>query len=329
VDAALVTPRFGWVLTRADLLLTRDGGDTLVPAPVNLGRDTPRAAFFRDERNGWVAAAGPGAITVARTTDGGASWRTTTIPTATEISVLSLAAAKRGQPAMLARSASSAAFSRAHLYTTGDGGASWAKRPAPVAGELAVERSGRIWLAGGAQHDRLYSTADGGRRWIPADVRLPAGAALTSVSIPVAGVVQAAVTKAGRPRVLLLRPRDPAGPWIPIGALPATAASSGLPPAGAPAGGRLVFADPAGGRLYGAGAAGTPAAAGVTERTASGLPPGATGLTFAGEHAGWALTSAGRCGAGKQNCSLTASVVATRDGGATWRTVVRWQQRIN
>src|SRR5437773_9172518 len=75
VDAALVTPDFGWILTADELLLTRDGGASFATARVDAPESTARAAFFRDNRQGWVAAAGADGIVVARTGDGGRTWR--------------------------------------------------------------------------------------------------------------------------------------------------------------------------------------------------------------------------------------------------------------
>nr|BFE69006.1 hypothetical protein GCM10020092_023070 [Actinoplanes digitatis] len=164
-DAALVTPRFGWLLTGDELLLSHDGGDTFAPAKLHLPGGGAQAALFRDERRGWVASAGPGGITVARTSTGAATWSTTTIPTNSGIGALRLAFRDANHGALLAQIATSKAFSRAELFTTADGGATWTARTAPVVGDIAVDPDGRLRLTGGVGHDEVYTSTDDGRGW--------------------------------------------------------------------------------------------------------------------------------------------------------------------
>jgi hypothetical protein len=57
LDAAMVTPTFGWVLTPDELLISQDGGATLRPVNVPVPKGEARAAYFTDDRTGVVAAA--------------------------------------------------------------------------------------------------------------------------------------------------------------------------------------------------------------------------------------------------------------------------------
>jgi hypothetical protein len=170
VDAALVTPQFGWVLTADQVLLTRDGGRSFQPAAVKLPDGLARTAYFRDADDGWVASADGTTVSVARTTDGGTSWQVTTIPAGEPIGALSIGfdSGPDGvglDGGLVAKVQTSGAFSKAHLYSTADGGASWRAATAPVAGQVTVEPDGRLWLAGGVLGNELYTSTDGGTSW--------------------------------------------------------------------------------------------------------------------------------------------------------------------
>ena len=86
----------------------------------------------------------------------------------TQVSEVRLAFGDAGHGMVLARRATSPAFSAALLYATTDGGASWVPHTAPVAGELAADPEGTAWLAGGNTGDQLYRSTDQGLHWSPA-----------------------------------------------------------------------------------------------------------------------------------------------------------------
>jgi len=198
IDAALVTPDAGWILTADELLLSRDGGATFARLRPDLPAGPVRAAFFRDDRQGWVAAAGPDGIAVARTVDGGRTWARSTVavPKAPPVA-LRVAFGDTRHGALLARAATSAAFSRADLYTTADGGASWTRRTAPAAGEITVAPDGRIQLVGGVRQDKVFVSTDDGRGWSPAAgaaARPATGWVLDSTGACAAGKRDCAIT---------------------------------------------------------------------------------------------------------------------------------------
>jgi len=327
IDAALVTAQFGWVLTADQILLTVDSGKTFRPADLDLPAGSSRAAFFSDARRGWVASTDGTSITVARTSDGGGSWKVSNIAAAEPVGALSVGFGTATNGALLAAVQTSAAFSRAELYATSDGGASWKPSAAPVAGQIEVEPDGRVWLAGGALGNELYASRDQGRSWSSPQLRLAGSAQVGAVSPPQGGILPVTVTAAGRSRVALLTSADKGTSWRESASVPLKNEAGGAAPVAARDSG-VVVADPAGNSLNAA----TTGAAGGSLTTsgarAAGLPAGVSHLTFAGPDTGWALASAGSCANGKQDCSISYSVVSTDDGGSLWRQVLRWQEKI-
>lgn len=323
VDAALVTPQFGWVLSADQLLVTSDGGDTFQPAGVQLPDGPSRAAYFRDSERGWVASTDGSTVSVARTTDGGGSWRITDIPSAEPVGALSIAFGDAGKGALLARVQTSSAFSRAHLYGTSDGGASWRETGAPVAGEVTVEPGGRVWLAGGVLGNELYTTTDQGGHWTRAQLHLSQASGVAAVAPPQDGVLPVSAGDGAASRVALLTPADGADSWRESASVPLKkAAGAAVPVAVRDA--AVLVPDPEGGSLHR-----TTTGGASSDLRATGLPAGVSHLTFATATTGWAIASTGSCAGGKQNCSITDTVVATGDGGSTWHQLTTWVEKLN
>jgi hypothetical protein len=337
IDAALVTPGFGWVLTADRLLVTRDGGVTFSDAKAPVPVTAARAAFFRDARTGYVTASTGNAVTTARTSDGGRTWQVGTARDASapaaEYGRLRMAFGDAGHGVILAQTSSSAMSSNATLFATADGGASWSARSAPVAGEVAVEPGGRTWVAGGVAGDELHSSADQGRHWNTARLRVGGAVDSKAVATPVDGVVPVTVvTESDRTEVALLTSSDEGRTWRetnrvavqgrtgPGVRVPVTTAESSP----------LVL-DTAGGHAYRVPARrAATASAAAPDLRPSGLPDGTHTVTFApDERTGWALATYGRCANGKSDCTLYNPLMTTTDGGATWRQVRIWQQRLN
>ncbi len=190
IDAARVTADFGWVLTTRRLLITHDGGRSFTAAPV----PGAGAAAFLNDRTGLTVAVSGDTIAVARTDDGGATWHSTALhdPSASPAGYSDVAIAVGGSRfgAILAKTATSPAFSLGTLFATQDGGASWTARRAPEAGQLAVEPTGRIWLAG----QQLNLSVDQGATWTRARADVPGG----TFSTPVHGVLSVTRSVNGR-----------------------------------------------------------------------------------------------------------------------------------
>jgi|GEM_PF-6675351 len=317
LDAALVTPDFGWVLTADRLLVSRDGGTTLTPVEVPVQAGVPRAAYFADARTGVVAAVTGETITVASTTDGGTTWRSTAVRapavSAAGYAALAVSFGDGSHGAILARAATSQAFSLGTILATGDGGASWSAHPAPEAGALLVEPGGRIWLAGAA----LHSSTDRGRSWARAELELAGSGEAVTVSPPVAGTVPVTVVTGGRTEVQLLTSTDGGRRWGRPARLPAvgrTGPGVRLAVAATP-GGPVVF-DTAAGHAY---------RRDGTDLRPAGLPDGVQAVTLTPDgRYGWALAGYGTCRTGKQDCTYHHDLLATTDAGATWRTTATW-----
>lgn len=322
LDAALVTPAFGWVLTPERLLVSTDGGVTLSAVDVPVPAGPARAAHFTDAQTGVVAGVAGESLTVARTADGGRSWRTTTVrgaaPTPAGYSSLRMSFGDAARGAIMARAATSQAFSVATVFVTTDGGASWSARPAPEAGAVAVEPGGRIWLAGSS----LHRSTDHGQTWSRSDLGLAGPVVTATVSPPLAATLPVTVVLGERTEVQLLTTRDDGSSWGAPARLPVagrTGPGVRLAVAGTPAG--PVVYDTVAGHAY---------RRDGTDLRPSGLPDGVSAVTFAADgRSGWALAGFGTCGAGKQDCSYHDDLLATTDGGATWRTVAGWTRAVS
>jgi hypothetical protein len=323
VDAALVTPAFGWVLTADRLLVTDDGGrsftDTKAPLPVT----TVRAAHFSDSLHGFVTASAGNALTTARTADGGRTWAAGTV-NGPEYAALSAAGSDAAHGAVLAQA--SRMLPSATLLATTDGGASWSPRPAP-AGELTMESEGRIWVAG----DDLSSSTDQGRHWSKAKVRVDGSFDTKALAPPTGGVLPVTlVTKSDQTQVALLTSGDQGRSWSETNRVSVHGRTGpGVRVPVATAGGAPLVVDTAGGHAYRIPAHRASAMATPDLRPA-GLPEGADSVTFAPDgRTGWALAAYGRCAKGKTGCTLYHPLSMTADGGATWRQVQTWQERLN
>ncbi|HEV7932837.1 MAG TPA: hypothetical protein VGP70_11050 [Actinomadura sp.] len=337
IDAALVTPAFGWVLTADRLLLTRDGGATFTDAMPPVPQSRTRAAFFRDDRNGYVTASTGNAIATARTSDGGRTWR---IRTALDASAptayygrLRMSFGDASHGVVLAQTSTSAMSSEATLFATEDGGNSWSARTAPAAGEVTVEPGGRTWLAGGTADDELHASSDAGRHWSRTKLHVNGAVETKAVSPPVDGVLPVTVvTTSDTTEVALLTTSDRGHTWREAKRVPVhgrTGPGVRVPVVSGESG-PLVL-DTAGGHAYRvAGRRDAMAGSRVADIRPSGLPEGGHTVTLAtGRRSGWALATYGRCTDGKTGCTLYNPLMATTDGGATWHRLRLWQERLN
>ncbi len=167
----------GWLLLEGRLYWTTTAGAAWEDrTPPDLAPAQIAAAHFLEDGSGWLAllAAAPDGEPVfelARTADGGRTWRRAALslfqagePDAlAERVALQFIDARTGW--LLVERATSRSFSRATLFRTGDGGRTWTRSSLPVSGHLRFASSTVGWLVGGVAGDELYTTADGGRTW--------------------------------------------------------------------------------------------------------------------------------------------------------------------
>lgn len=304
-DAAQVTPQFGWALRGGRLLVTTDNGRTWRDAGPQGLTGAVRTAYFRDARTGWAASAAHGTIQVARTGDGGVTWRTTNMSTSADVAALRLAFGSAQVGGLLVQRVSSSNFSLADFYATADGGTTWQSHRAPAAGAVTMAADGRIWLAGGANGAELYTSADRGATWNNAT---PHTSALTAVGLPANGVQPVATND----EVDLVSGSRQIG-----GVRLSAPVAGGSMPALAQVNGDFVLAEAAGTHLYWTSRNGT-----VMDLHPKGLPSGVTGLSFADTTSGWAVAATSTCRFGKQGCTTVTTVLATNDGGRTWRQIL-------
>jgi Rv2525c-like, glycoside hydrolase-like domain len=311
-EAAQLTPQFGWALRGGRLLRTGDDGKTWhdVTAPGLTGG--VRTAAFLNARDGWMASAAAGEISVARTSDGGHTWRTTTLHTSADIASLRLSFGSPSTGVLLARRVSSSNFSLADLYVTRDGGATWSLRRAPAAGDISVAASGHVWLAGGAGGTKLFSSVDLGAHWV--DATPHTGEAAAAVGLPLGHAEPVTTVDRGHSKLDFISAGRKTG-TVPL----SRPIGQSVLPAMAPSSGNVVIVDPGDAQLYRTNQSG----AVVASFRPHGLPPGVISLSFADGKRGWALASTSRCLAGKSSCTTATAVLATADGGQTWRPVLR------
>jgi photosystem II stability/assembly factor-like uncharacterized protein len=325
LDAALVTPTFGYVVTANQVLLTTDGGASFHAVETGLPPGLRRAGFFSDAQHGWVASTAGQIVSIARTADGGLTWQDTAEDLAQPLASVDVSFNGTTRGAVMARIQTGGSFSAATLLSTSDGGATWIPHTAPIAGAVSVDTDGRIWLAGGAIADELFSTTDQGKSWTKPALKLPSGATVDGVGPPRDGVLPITLTEGGVSRVALLRSPDGGASWQETASLTLSRRQRGSPPVSV-SGQEIILVDRGSGHVMHRMT--QPGAAAYT-RAGTGLPGGVAKIRFVDTNTGWALTTSFSCTNGKQGCSLITSVVSTSDGGTTWRHVLSWADQMN
>lgn len=194
----LLTAVEGWVLLDQQLYWTRDRGQAwldITPTPLpnpllnkgsaGAGYDAIRSAFFLNTRRGWlISQDGLGNHAIARTTDTGATWQTHKLslfssgdPDAFAAAIhLYFVNAQTGW--LVTRRATSSAFDVGALFKTTDGGDTWTRLNIPIGDPVYFATADLGWVAGGAAHNQLYVTRDGGKSWQPVTLPCPSASAL-------------------------------------------------------------------------------------------------------------------------------------------------------
>jgi photosystem II stability/assembly factor-like uncharacterized protein len=174
----------GWALTAQGLLATGTDGRrwaNITPPGGRPGRIS--GVFFLDCRHGWVAAGirpdparnAPPTEVIYRTSDGGTRWQATPLWLSAQRyydtgfvdwTDAELAFTDPLHGWIELPRATNTSYSEAVHYRTADGGRSWTRVRAPVAGPITFTTPTRGWTSGGVGPDlRLYVTGDGGQSW--------------------------------------------------------------------------------------------------------------------------------------------------------------------
>ncbi len=299
-----------------------DGRSFVTIGPVTAAGTRPDDVFFLGRDDGWftVFNVDTAAETLYRTTDGGHSWRASSVPghdlaAGAEDTVQFVTPAQGWlldvQPTGPLES----------LYVSTDGGASW--RPVassrPGAGQGVLPELGLVrfgpgpagWLGGGMFSGALYQTGDGGLTWRRASIPAPSGSIFGLPAVFGRTVVEPVT--AGQ-ALLLYRSTDGGTHWQEVSVLPGATAggcaagqvSVSLPTprsgwaAAVRAGRTLVYRTTDGGLRWARTAASWPVPPDSCE------PPA---IQATGPSQAWLLTAGSR------------RLYATANGGATWRRI--------
>jgi len=340
-----LSPQAGWVLRDGGLLLTDDGGGSWRDVTTTTEGVGPILAVeFLDSQQGWLARLPAQLelspeIEILRTADGGLSWESSSLSLAGGAydspianAHLEFSDAQNGFLALKLQSGGS--FSLGRLFATSDGGQTWEERLLPLGEPVAFLDAERGWTAGGPAGDQLFHTLDGGRTWQPQHIPLPAELDYGQVFIGLpqfdaggAGYLPVTVAQTGGSSLLVLRSQDLGSSWEvaqKIDLDPAFTPGIGLPFSLASDGAWRVGIGE--GMLAGAEPRGV-----FQALDATGLPQGVIALDFDGSQNGWALAQEGNCygektspGGGDQplRCEQVTRLLATTDGGQTWRDII-------
>jgi photosystem II stability/assembly factor-like uncharacterized protein len=335
--AGLLSPTQGWALVADRLLWTDDGGASwrdLSPPLASPYRILGVA--FRAPMQAWLviqalAAGQPGALYVLRSQDGNA-WQSYPLPLAVPQEAIEeayLDLRTEAEAALVLKLPSGSSFSLGRLFVTQDGGRTWQERSSPLGEPVQFLDALDGWTAGGAPGDLLYHTADGGFTWqlqvlpIPpgsrAQVGLPASLPAGRLALP------AALTGPdGHASLAWFISRDGGSSWSLESSLP-LAREGGLGPLSP-----LGLARVGGLRAYPPAEGLPPAFSAAAPQAGISLPEGASAVDFLDGQYGWALVQTGACQGQKQpdsvnaqplHCELRTQLLATADGGRTWREV--------
>lgn len=197
--AGLLDPQHGWAIAGGHLMLTADGGMTwrdVTPPGFAGGNGNPLGVAFRDALHGWVALNEPftqpsdpsyGRIDIWRTDDGGQSWSMSQLPRA----VINRYGEVMGRVEFdflddthgfaLIAGGSASEPGNSDLYWTADGGRTWSSdRPTGtgrtgITGLLAFANASDGLIAGDGPGSGAFVTHDGGGTWRRVALPAPAG----------------------------------------------------------------------------------------------------------------------------------------------------------
>lgn len=324
LNAGLSVTGLGWATTQAGLFVTSDGGSSWTTWPLPSGATVLDAALD-SPGSGRVIAGFNDRVSVLTTRNAGKRWDAARLTAANSVPVSAgqFASNEGGVAGILLTHQTGANFSAADWYRAVDGGASWSRQDAPAAGRVSVGGDGTIWLAGGAAHNRLFRSSDGGVQWSPSALPQDLSTDDFALDAPVDetdGHAQLAATVAegGGATLVVLRTDDRGATWkvaartmVPDSAGPGVTLPTSLTATG------LVVLAPSGKYGYKS----PPGVANATRFAPQGLPPGVTRVTFSGANLGWVLFSSIDCGQAKRTCVSDSGLLVSRDGGSTWNRV--------
>ncbi len=331
-DATPISEKQGWALTGDRLDWTADAGQTWRDiTPEGAKAANINAVFFANDLFGWVEvtneeAAGVFRLVVYSTQDGGTTWTVHPMDFTSTHYGTNLAASlyfldsKEGWLSMT--EATSSAFSIGELYHTTDGGATWSRLTAPVAGDVRFEDSSNGWMVGGAAQDDLYTTSDGGSTWRPVKLEVPKEfeGTQTWASLPTpcpSGSESLAATYAATDQnpksgVGLYTMETSQEVWTLDAAITSPSDLAGTSPTTCTPSGLWLWVQPDGRYVYEVGDK-----ADVSRSPADGTAKTLVALNTATD-ALWAVSRGGSCNSYKTDCHEVSELITSSDQGQTW-----------
>jgi photosystem II stability/assembly factor-like uncharacterized protein len=236
----LVTPVSGWVLMGQHLYWTANGGGGWAQiTPSNMGTDLIRAVTFSNPQRGWLITTSPAdtglpSYHLARTSDAGHTWQTALLNLFASGDASALAGAvflqfldaRTGW--LVVKRATSSNFSLGALFTTTDGGDTWARLSIPIGAPVRFTSEQDGSVEDSARGTGRYISHDGGKIWtlqtsgIPTAGPSPGPQGLSQISMatPQAGWARRAVGKCEAQVCVLLtqllRTADGGQNWAPV-----------------------------------------------------------------------------------------------------------------
>jgi photosystem II stability/assembly factor-like uncharacterized protein len=335
----LVAPESGWIYQEGRLRWTSDGGATWVDRTPDLPDAEFIAFHFKDVLSGWslvrtIREDKGLTLLILRTTDGGLTWFTTTLPVSPEN-------AFQGETAFFdfidsstgwlsLRLQSSSVFRPGLLFHTRDGGDTWQDMTIPVGEAVRFITSQLGWTAGGPAGDEFYMTRDGGLTWESAafihDGPGMVNYSLPEFSDPQNGILLVTIIEAEESRLEQYTTQDGGSTWQLVGLVPlGTQVQPGTAvPADTIDAEAVVAADSTSNLLYSS----ENAASQPLSLTSSGLPAGVVEIMFISPQEGWLKTFQSTCSGEKTVsraseffCSFNESLWKTVDGGLNWEKI--------
>jgi N-acetyl-anhydromuramyl-L-alanine amidase AmpD/photosystem II stability/assembly factor-like uncharacterized protein len=318
-ESRLVSGDQGWLLSRAGLSRTSDGGAVWSSiSPPGVSVQAIRGAEWSGQTAYATVATGSRAtpLKLEWTDNTGATWSSSVLPVPPSADVAGPVDIQAPDPedlfVALRLEPNGHALSRGLLLRSKDGGATWTKSVLPEGGDIAFTSARTGWLVGGFARESLYVTRNGGTKWFqvrPA-VAVP-GAYGTAYDPPVfstdtEGVIPVSLPAGNRSSLAFATTANAGRSWSRASVLHVhqpldlgeTVPSAIVDPSTwfAAVRGKLVAVTDGG----------------ASHATVAPLPPEVSNLQFSSPQVGWART--GACG--PLSCSV--ALYGTQDGGFTW-----------